>query len=161
MHALGEPDCREIDVLGVSWGGGLAQQYAYLYPDRCRRLILAATSAGSIMVPGRLSVLRRLANPRRYNDRSYLNGYAATLRWFVARRAEVDRPSHQQFTVTGRTWISLPIAGDLGLDQPAMAAPTASAHLDHGRNGRSDSTTSERKNSENARDSSIATRYFR
>src|SRR5262245_38514898 len=32
----------EIDVLGVSWGGGLAQQYAHLYPGRCRRLILAA-----------------------------------------------------------------------------------------------------------------------
>src|SRR5215831_6974622 len=27
----------EIDVLGVSWGGGLAQQYAHLYPNRCRR----------------------------------------------------------------------------------------------------------------------------
>jgi poly(3-hydroxyalkanoate) depolymerase len=77
MHALGYDG--EIDVLGVSWGGGLAQQYAYLYPDRCRRLILAATSAGSIMVPGRLSVLRRLANPRRYNDRSYLKRVAPQL----------------------------------------------------------------------------------
>lgn len=66
----------KIDVLGVSWGGGLAQQYAFLYPDRCRRLILAAASTGAIMVPGRLSALRRLANPRRYYDRSYLKRVA-------------------------------------------------------------------------------------
>ena len=35
-----------VDVLGVSWGGALAQQFAHLYPGRCRRLILAATSPG-------------------------------------------------------------------------------------------------------------------
>src|SRR5271165_5078730 len=27
-----------IDVLGVSWGGALAQQFAHQYPARCRRL---------------------------------------------------------------------------------------------------------------------------
>jgi poly(3-hydroxyalkanoate) depolymerase len=70
---------RKIDVLGVSWGGGLAQQYAFLYPDRCRRLILAAASTGAIMVPGRLSALRRLANPRRYYDRNYLKRVAPEL----------------------------------------------------------------------------------
>ena len=66
----------EIDVLGISWGGGLAQQYAYLYPDRCRRLVLAATCPGMIMVPGRLSALTRLANPRRYYDQNYLKRIA-------------------------------------------------------------------------------------
>ncbi len=76
----------EIDVLGVSWGGGLAQQYAYLYPDRCRRLILAATSTGAIMVPGRFSVLRRLANPRRYYDRGYLRRVAPELYGGALRR---------------------------------------------------------------------------
>ena len=35
---------QKVDVLGVSWGGGLAQQFARQFPDRCRRLILAATS---------------------------------------------------------------------------------------------------------------------
>jgi pimeloyl-ACP methyl ester carboxylesterase len=33
----------QVDVLGLSWGGMLAQQYAYANPRRCRRLILAAT----------------------------------------------------------------------------------------------------------------------
>lgn len=83
----------EIDVLGVSWGGGLAQQYAYQYPGRCRRLILAATSAGVLMVPGQFSVLRRLANPRRYYDRDYLKRIAPELYGGSLRRAPhlVDR----------------------------------------------------------------------
>jgi poly(3-hydroxyalkanoate) depolymerase len=42
-----------VDVMGVSWGGCLAQQFAFQYPGRCRRLVLAATSPGSLMVPGR------------------------------------------------------------------------------------------------------------
>jgi pimeloyl-ACP methyl ester carboxylesterase len=31
----------EIDVAGVSWGGGVAQQFAHQYPKLCRRLVLA------------------------------------------------------------------------------------------------------------------------
>jgi poly(3-hydroxyalkanoate) depolymerase len=61
-----------VDVLGVSWGGALAQQFAFQYPRRCRRLVLAATSAGSLMVPGRLSVIAGMANPRRYRDPAHL-----------------------------------------------------------------------------------------
>jgi poly(3-hydroxyalkanoate) depolymerase len=67
------------DALGVSWGGGLAQQFAYLLPERCRRLILAATSTGMVMVPGRLSVMTKLANPRRYYDADYLKRIAPAL----------------------------------------------------------------------------------
>ena len=33
----------EVDVLGISWGGGLAQQFAFQNPHRCRRLILVST----------------------------------------------------------------------------------------------------------------------
>src|ERR1700730_12900565 len=36
----------EIDVAGVSWGGGIAQQFAHQYPKLCRRLVLAATAPG-------------------------------------------------------------------------------------------------------------------
>lgn len=63
---------REVDALGVSWGGGLAQQFAIQYPSRCRKLILAATSAGALMIPGKPSVIRKLLSPRRYFDPSYL-----------------------------------------------------------------------------------------
>src|SRR5262245_4622136 len=77
---------REIDVLGVSGGGGLAQQYARLYPNRCRRLILAGTSFGTIMIPARLSVMAKLLNPRRYYDRSYLERVAPELYGGLMRR---------------------------------------------------------------------------
>src|SRR2546427_4035567 len=70
---------REVDVLGISWGGGLAQQFAHQYPWRCRRLILVATSTGAISVPGRPSVLAKLLNPRRYFQPSYLASIAPTL----------------------------------------------------------------------------------
>jgi poly(3-hydroxyalkanoate) depolymerase len=68
-----------VDVLGVSWGGALAQQFAHLYPKRCRRLILAATSPGVIMVPARLSVLSKLIGPRRYTDPAYLRQIGAEI----------------------------------------------------------------------------------
>ena len=42
-----------VDVMGVSWGGGLAQQFAIQYPKRVRRLVLAATTmGGATMLPG-------------------------------------------------------------------------------------------------------------
>ncbi|HEY2930023.1 poly(3-hydroxyalkanoate) depolymerase [Piscinibacter sp.] len=61
-----------VDVLGVSWGGALAQQFAFQYAHRCRKLVLAATSPGVVMVPGRLSVISKLISPRRYRDPDYL-----------------------------------------------------------------------------------------
>ena len=68
-----------IDVAGVSWGGGIAQQFAHQYPQVCRRLILAATAPGVIMVPGKLSVLWKMASPRRYIDPDYLRSIAAEI----------------------------------------------------------------------------------
>ena len=61
-----------VDVLGLSWGGALAQQLALQYPNVCRRLILAATSPGAVMVPGKVSTLLQLINPRRYRDTDHL-----------------------------------------------------------------------------------------
>jgi len=76
----------ELDALGVSWGGALAQQYAYLHPGRCRRLVLAATSSGMIMLPGALSVMRKLASPRRYYDPAYLKRVAPEIYGGAMRR---------------------------------------------------------------------------
>ena len=42
----------QVDVLGVSWGGALAQQFAFTCRRRCRKLILVATTPGVLMVPG-------------------------------------------------------------------------------------------------------------
>jgi len=69
----------QVDVLGVSWGGALAQQFAFQQPRRCRRLVLAATSPGSLMVPGKLTVLLKMATPRRYKDPDYMNRIAGDI----------------------------------------------------------------------------------
>jgi poly(3-hydroxyalkanoate) depolymerase len=63
---------KQVDVLGISWGGGLAQQFAFQYPQRCRRLILVSTSTGSLAFPGRPSVLAKMATPRRWQDPAYM-----------------------------------------------------------------------------------------
>jgi poly(3-hydroxyalkanoate) depolymerase len=62
----------ELDVMGVSWGGMMAQEFAHRFPGRTRSLILAATTAGALMVPGKLSALKELMLPRRHVDPSYM-----------------------------------------------------------------------------------------
>jgi poly(3-hydroxyalkanoate) depolymerase len=69
----------EVDVAGVSWGGGIAQQFAHQYPKLCRRLVLAATAPGFTMVPASPGVLWKMATPRRYVDREYMNRIAADI----------------------------------------------------------------------------------
>lgn len=68
-----------VNVLGVSWGGALAQQFAHDYPERCKKLILAATSMGVVMVPGGLKVLFKMASPRRYIQPSYKKSIAGEI----------------------------------------------------------------------------------
>lgn len=70
---------EQVDVSGVSWGGGLAQQFARQYPKVCRKLVLAATSAGWVMVPGTPSVLSKMASIRRYTDPGYMRSIAAEI----------------------------------------------------------------------------------
>ena len=78
-HLLDALGYREVDVLGVSWGGALAQQFAFQHSRRCRRLVLAATSPGHLMVPGKLTVLLKLATPRRYKDPGYMQCVAGEI----------------------------------------------------------------------------------
>jgi poly(3-hydroxyalkanoate) depolymerase len=70
---------RRVDMLGISWGGGLAQQFALGQRERCRRLVLVATGTGALMVPGRPRVLARMATPRRYLDPGYAERVGADL----------------------------------------------------------------------------------
>ncbi|KAA1420945.1 poly(3-hydroxyalkanoate) depolymerase [Nocardioides humilatus] len=67
------------DVLGISWGGGLAQQLAFHNPRRCRRLVLVSTATGSLMVPASPRVLRKMVTPKRYRDPDYAVRVAAEL----------------------------------------------------------------------------------
>jgi poly(3-hydroxyalkanoate) depolymerase len=65
----------QVDVLGLSWGGALAQQFAFQNPRRCRRLILVSTGTGALMIPGGPKILARMLTPRRFLD----HDYAATI----------------------------------------------------------------------------------
>ena len=78
-----------VDVLGVSFGGILAQQLAHQAPQRVRRLVLAATGAGVPGlggVPGSPRALLALATPRRYYSPDYYRRIAGTLYGGQARR---------------------------------------------------------------------------
>ena len=132
-----------VDVLGVSWGGALAQQFALQNPRRCRRLVLAATSPGTLMVPPTPAVLRQFLTPRRYNDPAFRRSVAGAI---YGGRARVDPGVADEFRRASRRgyllqqlalagWTSLPflpllkqrtliLAGD---DDPVI--PLANAHL--------------------------------
>ena len=69
---LDEQGYRYVDVLGVSWGGGPAQHFAWKHRDRTKRLVLCATAPGVTMVPGNPRQLLKMASPRRYIDRDFM-----------------------------------------------------------------------------------------
>jgi len=76
---LDELGYTTVDVYGVSWGGGLAQQFAFQYRNRVRCVVLAATSPGVTMVPGRISALSKMVRPNRYSDPKFLHNHSEAL----------------------------------------------------------------------------------
>lgn len=76
LDALGHD---RVHIMGVSWGGAIAQQFALQRAARCDKLILAATATGMLMIPGDLRVLAKMATPRRFADRSYLEKHFGIL----------------------------------------------------------------------------------
>ncbi|MDE2561045.1 MAG: alpha/beta fold hydrolase [Sphingomonadales bacterium] len=59
-------EIARADVLGISWGGALAQQFAFQHRARTGSLVLAATGPGATMVPGNPKFLSHLADHREY-----------------------------------------------------------------------------------------------
>jgi poly(3-hydroxyalkanoate) depolymerase len=135
----------QADVIGVSWGGGLAQQLAFQHPRRVRKLVLLATSAGAIMVPGRIGSIAAMMHPRRYLDTGYLRthfqrlygGDATSVDDYASR---VRAPSlrgyfFQLLAVAG--WTSVPFLPLVGKPALVMAGeddrvvPVANAHILH------------------------------
>lgn len=85
-----------VDVLGISWGGGLAQQFAFSHGHRCGRLVLVSTGTGSIMIPPHPRVLSKMLSPRRYRDPDFMAAVAAdiyggTMRQDATRAVEAIR----------------------------------------------------------------------
>lgn len=75
-----------VDVMGVSWGGAMAQHFALQHSGRTRRLVLAATTAGMLMIPGKPAALSKMVNPRRYIDPAFMNEHFMTLYGGMTRR---------------------------------------------------------------------------
>src|SRR5215472_6942455 len=141
---------RRADVLGISWGGGLAQQLAAACPLRVRRLVLVATGTGMLMVPARPKVLRHLLTPQRHRDPGYAvrmaaEIYGGSLRTHPHRARELLHPAaptgpkrgYYFQLLAGVGWTSIPwlaalehptlvLAGD---DDPVV--PVVNARLMH------------------------------
>jgi pimeloyl-ACP methyl ester carboxylesterase len=64
-----------VDVLGLSSGGALAQQFAFQNPRRCRRLVQVAAGTGLIMMPDHPRILAKMVTLPRFSD----TDYAATI----------------------------------------------------------------------------------
>jgi poly(3-hydroxyalkanoate) depolymerase len=83
----------QVDVQGLSWGGGLAQHFAVQNRHRVRRLVLTATATGSLMVPADPRVLAHMLTPRRHRDPEYARSiageiYGGTMRTHPERAAQ-------------------------------------------------------------------------
>jgi poly(3-hydroxyalkanoate) depolymerase len=95
VRVLDELGLSTVDVLGVSFGGVVAQEIAHQAPDRVRRLVLCATGPGLGGVPGKPSALIHMVTPRRYQSPDYAMRIAAAL---YGGRARVDPTLHARMT---------------------------------------------------------------
>jgi poly(3-hydroxyalkanoate) depolymerase len=118
------------DVLGISWGGGLAQQFALACPGLVRRLVLVATGTGVLMVPADPWVLRHLLLPSRHHDPGYAARtggeiYGGSLRDAPERAAELLRSATRPAALRGYYYQLLAAAGWTSLPMlPLLPHPT-------------------------------------
>ena len=120
------------DVLGYSMGGMVAQQLAATYPQRVRRLVLAATTPGVGSVHGDPRALINIVTPARYLSQrlyassigSMVGGRARHDTAFVAEQARVrlqHRPSWRGYLLKLRSiarWSALPLLASI--DAPTL-----------------------------------------
>ena len=122
----------EFDILGISWGGGLAQQVAFQHPRRCRRLVLVSTATGSLMVPANPWVLAKMVTPRRYRDPDYATSIAAQLYGGRLRKEPglATTLLHEHSRIGSSMWLPAPAARRRRMDQPARTALRPAADTD-------------------------------
>lgn len=140
---------EQVDVLGFSLGGMVAQQLAHDSPASVRRLVLVATSCGWGGVPGGPAALAAMVTPLRYYSPSYFQLVAPVLYGGsvirdserVRQHAEVRRkypPSvrgYYQQLFASWSWSSMPWVSDLNC--PALVlcgsedpiTPVANSHI--------------------------------
>jgi len=138
----------QVDVLGFSYGGFVAQQLARQDGPRVRRVVLAATSAGALSVPPPAYNIVRMMTPARYSSEGCFRTVAPSLYGGrIARDAAVldahfaDRKAQppsmggylsQLYSAWG--WSSLPWLWRLR--QPALVIAGADDRLVHVANAR-------------------------
>jgi pimeloyl-ACP methyl ester carboxylesterase len=119
---LDDREAPWADVVGFSYGGAVAQQFAFNHPSRVRRLVLAATFCGVGAVPGSLEALAAITTPLRYYSPTYFERTAAATcggvagrcsetrsRMMAARREQPPSPYGYALQILGITgWSSWP-----------------------------------------------------
>ena len=137
-----------VDVLGLSWGGALAQQFAFQNPQRCRRLVIVASGTGMLMIPGHPQILVKMLTPRRFRDPDYAASIAGDLYGGTARTQKDDvaqlflkqlhpgsKIGYTHQLLAGSVWTSLPTLPAIrqrtliiaGADDPII--PVVNAHI--------------------------------
>jgi poly(3-hydroxyalkanoate) depolymerase len=119
-RVLSKLEIGVVDVLGLSWGGALAQQFAFQNPRRCRRLVLVATGTGFLMVPAHPRWLAKMVTPRRFSDPDYAASIAGELyggtvrahgddvaRLFVRQLHAGSKMGYLHQLLAGSVWTSL------------------------------------------------------
>ncbi|MCW1384426.1 alpha/beta hydrolase [Novosphingobium sp. KCTC 2891] len=134
----------QIDLVGISWGGAVAQQFAFQHRARLGGLVLAATAAGAAMVPGNFSLLSKIADPREYTVEKTLRRNLAML-YNGGGSARVSLNAAKAPSPLGwacqmaafSTWTSVPFLPLLSVPTVVMAdeedqlIPPANAHFLH------------------------------
>ena len=141
LDALGHD---QVDVLGVSFGGVIAQQFAHQSPERVRRLVLARHRPGVVGlggIPGSPRALLALTNP----PPVHLTGLLPPGRRRRSTAAGPHRPGRAAARLgrpvrpdTQPAWVSRAAVRDQLLDRGALAVAAPAAHAGAHRGRRPD-----------------------
>lgn len=133
-----------VDLLGISWGGAVVQQFAFQHRARTGKLVLAATSAGGTMIPGNPSMISKMLDPMEYSvEKALRRNLAAFYNGGGADRVSLNAAtapsplgwSCQLAAFAG--WSSAPFLPLLGMpalimaDEDDQLIPPANAHFLH------------------------------
>jgi pimeloyl-ACP methyl ester carboxylesterase len=104
VGVLDELGIEQAHVVGISFGGLVAQEIARRSPDRVRSLVLAATGPGLGGPPGKTSALVHLLTPSRHLSAAYATRVAGSL---YGGRARLDPARYGVLIGSGRppTWV--------------------------------------------------------
>ena len=112
----------EVDVIGYSWGGVVAQQMAVQSSHRVRRLVLLSTNTGALSVPGKMLSMAIMFSPQtaqllHTDDKNIGRLYggcarhrADDVRRLLAPDFEKPGPGLPHQLLAAMTWTTLPMA---------------------------------------------------